>query len=281
MKLRYYAPAYDAHEEIINLLNEIKQKNGLDYEVFEIRRKRSSYGLGAYPDPQHQKEIYEKDFKPRARTLKPRIGESVARALRSRRGRGGYFIAGTIALIEKNKVEWFSSYSDPLYEVWKSYDEKHPRTLGFLKMILERGVEPLKEILHRGAESEHDKLIKEFVSSGLLPGKFEEEVPVGEAMIIVDKYGVEKKVGRKTIDLVCKTSTENWVIEVEPELNATSLGQVLIYGDLCSRISSLPVKRGIVCRHAEEELMEICKKYVDRIFVLGKVWKKGKVNWSK
>jgi hypothetical protein len=273
MKLRYYAPAYEerVHLEILQLLVQIKEKHSIEYEIIEIRKKESEYG--SFPDPEHEKEIYTKDFKPRARTLMPRIGQNVARALRSRRG--GFFIAGTIAAVERDKVEWFASYFDPLYSTWKSYDEKCPTSLGFLRMVLDKGVSLLQEVVSRGKESEHDKLIKEFINSNLLSGKFEEEVPIGKAMIVVDKYGEKKEVGRKFVDLVCKTPNGNWIIEVEPELNATALGQVLIYADIYSKASSVPVKCGIVCRNADEELLEICKKYVNEIFVLGKVWRKS------
>jgi hypothetical protein len=86
----------------------------------------------------------------------------------------------------------------------------------------------------------------------------------------------KKEIGRKSIDLVCKTPTEKWVIEIEPELNAMALGQVLIYARICiPKHLSVPVKCGIVCRNADEELLEICKKYVNKIFVLGKIWKKS------
>jgi hypothetical protein len=269
MKLRYYAPAYEAHSEILSLLAQIKEEWGIEYEIIEIRKK------GNYVDEEHEKEIYLKDFKPRAKTLKPRIGRNIAKALRSRGGRGHYYIAGTIALVEGGKVEWFACYSDPMYEIWKSYDEKHPTTLGFLKMVLVKGSSLLKEIISRGKESDHDKLTKEFINSNLLQGKFEEEVPIGKAMITTNKYGEKKEVGRRSIDLICKTPREVWVIEVEPELNPTALGQVLIYAELYSQISNAPIKRAIVCRNADEELFKICKKYVDEIFVLGKIWKKS------
>lgn len=277
MKIRYYASNHEIDSEVLNLLVQVKTRHGIEYEISQIRMKESKFGT--YADPEHQKEIYTKDFKPRARTLKSRIGESVARALRSQQGRGGYFVAGTIALVEENKVEWFACNSDPLYQTWKSYDEEHPLTLGLLKMILDKGINQLeKEVIDRGKESEHDKLIKQFVNSNLLPGKFREEVSVGKAMFVVDKYGEKKETGKKSIDLVCETPTENWVIEVEPRLNATALGQVLVYSELYSQTSSIPTKLGIVCKDAEEELLRICEKYVDKVFVLGEIRRKKTVD---
>lgn len=275
MKLRYYAPAYRVHKKILGFLHRIKRVHGLDYEIVEIRKNRHGY-----LDEQHEKEIYEKDFKPRAKILKARVGEGIGKILRSGKKRH-YNVAGIIALVRKGKVEWFAWLYDPLYERWCFYDKEYPLTLGFLGFVLEEGTGSLESVLRRGRESEHEKLINEFVGSGLLSGKFEYEVPVGKGSVFVDRHGEEKVAGRKSIDLVCKGSNEDWVIEAEPELNATSLGQVLIYGDLYSRLSSKRIKRCIVCRDAEEELREICGKYVDKIFVFGEVWKKGKVDYGE
>ena len=270
VRIRYYSPYYDdeTHRNILNLLSHIKATHEIDYEVEEVPKGSDQ-------------TIYKRDFIPRARVVRSRVGEGVARIIRSRRGRGSPFVRGEITLIDDNGIAWVAYYTDPLYDEWKSYDEEHPLSVGFLKMLLEKGGDILYEIMSRGKESEHEKLVGEFVSSNLLKGDFRKEVPVGKAMVMIDKYGSEKKVGRKSTDLMCMTPTECWVLEVEPELNATALGQALIYKELYQKEVPEQVKCGIVCKNAEDELLAICEKYVDKVFVLGNVWKKSVIDWSR
>lgn len=55
-----------------------------------------------------EKAIYERDFKPSARLLKARTGDSITR-LRSRKARH-YFVStpGTIAIVSDDGVEWYT-----------------------------------------------------------------------------------------------------------------------------------------------------------------------------
>lgn len=268
--IRYYSPYYDdeIQKEILDLLSRIKTIHVIDYEVREV------------PEGSDQ-VIYKRDFIPRARVVRSRVGEGVARIIRSRQGRGSPLVRGELTFADDNGIAWIAYYTDPLYDEWKSYDEKHPIPIGFLKMILERREEVLDEIMSRGKESEHEKLVSEFIRLNPLRGEFREEVPVGKAMVMIDKYGGEKRVGRKSIDLVCDTPTECWILEVEPELNARALGQALIYKELYPKESSKLVKCGIVCKNAEDEILAVCQKYVDKVFVLGKVWNKSIIDWSR
>lgn len=87
----------------------------------------------------------------------------------------------------------------------------------------------------RSEEPEHESLIKEFKNSGILKGKFEEGVKVGRGVDISGKI-----YGQYEIDLVCKTPQgEVWVIEVEPKLNPTALGQVMVYKELYLKEKSI------------------------------------------
>lgn len=271
LKLRYYAPAYEIHEQIVQLLKEVRLKHGIEYEVMTT--------------PENEVEIrriYREEFISRAKVLKARIGESVAKALRSQRGRGYIYLKGTIALVSDGKIEWFACYSDPLYKRWKLFDERNAVRVGFLKMLLEKGVTLLTEIMRRAPESEHEKLITVFKKSGMITGDFHENVPVGKPMIVIDKWGKSKKVGRKLIDIICDSGNITWVLEAEPELNAASLGQAIIYKELYARENpTRDVKSAIVCNTADEETFQIAKKYVDEIFVLGKIIRKGTLDWSR
>lgn len=64
--------------------------------------------------------------------LKQRIGESIRRALRSRSG--GYFVAGIVAIVSQDQVEWFASYAD----TFKEYDSNN--VIGFLKAMIDKGL---------------------------------------------------------------------------------------------------------------------------------------------
>ena len=273
--LRYYAPYFDEkiHGKILELLNEIRLKHNIDYEIIEVSKEA-------------EQKIYRKDFVSRARILSGRIGGSVAKALRSRRGRGYVYLRGTIALVLKNRLEWFATYTDPLYEKWKSFDRNAPTTIGFLKMILEKGKDLLEEIMDRRLirKAEHEQIVDSFIDSNILKliERPEREVLVGKGIIIFDKYGKRKEVGKKIVDIICKTSEATWVIEAKPSLDAEAIGQALIYRELYKRQHPHEkVKCGVVCKYTDKELYEIGKKYLDEIFVLGKIREKGIVDWRR
>jgi hypothetical protein len=99
-KLRYYCQG-EGKVEIRELLTDIKAKHGISYEISDLSRN------GVY-DEEKEKQVYEKDFKPRAKVLKKRTGEPITR-LRSRRARH-YFVSlpGTIAIIRDEKIEWYT-----------------------------------------------------------------------------------------------------------------------------------------------------------------------------
>ena len=267
--LRYYASYFDEkiHEEILRLLKEIKSKYHIDHEVVPVPKEA-------------EHEVYRKDFVSRAKILNKRIGGSIARALRSRRGRGYIYLRGTLALTRKDRIEWFPSYIDPFYEKWKFHDQNAPTTIGFLKMVLEEGRSFLEKILDRPlGKAEHALIIDAFIESRYLAGKFELEVPIGKPMVIVDKYGKEKEVGKRMIDVVCKTPEATWIIEVKPQLDFQAIGQTLVYKNLYEKEHLGKVKCGIVCNYANEELYNISKTYIDKIFVMKKITRKGTINW--
>ena len=153
-------------------------------------------------------------------------------------------------------------------------------------MILEEGKDLLEEIMDRPLirKAEHEQMVDSFIDSNTLKliEKPEREVLIGKGMIIFDKYGKRKEVGKKIADIVCKTSEATWVIEAKPSLNAEAIGQALIYRELYKRQHPHEkVKCGVVCKYADEEIYEVGKKYVDEIFVLGKITEKGIVNWRR
>lgn len=100
-KLRYYCKG-KGNKEIVSLLVEIEKKQGIKYEIFDLSRN------GEY-DIEKEKQVYERDFKPRAKILKKRIGIPITK-LRARGGAGRYYVSlpGTIAVINNGIVEWWT-----------------------------------------------------------------------------------------------------------------------------------------------------------------------------
>ena len=97
--LRYYCKA-NGNQEVRNLLAEIEARHTIPYETTDLTK------WGAY-DEEKEREVYERDFKPRARLLKKRTGEPITR-LRSQKGRYFVSIPGTIAIVKDEAVEWYA-----------------------------------------------------------------------------------------------------------------------------------------------------------------------------
>jgi hypothetical protein len=100
LTLRYYHPA-QVNDQIICLLEQIKRIHNIPYNGIDLSR-------GGQYDEQKDRQVYERDFKPRARMLKKRTGESLT-TLRSRRARN-YFVSlpGTIAIVGDEGIEWYT-----------------------------------------------------------------------------------------------------------------------------------------------------------------------------
>jgi len=130
--LRYYCgPNSDRRAEITDLLQKISEKNGIPFEIRDLRG-----------DDALELEAYERDFKPVARVLKRRTGSR--RGIRELRGRrsGAYYVSvpGTIAIIGDQKVEWYTLGA--------------PDVLHFLNEVFEKG----KSVLAARSESLHHQI---------------------------------------------------------------------------------------------------------------------------
>ncbi len=116
--LRYYCQGR-GNAEVTRLLVEIGTRHNISHEVLDLSSN------GAY-DKGKEKQVYEAEFKPRAKILKKRTGRSMAKGLRSR-GARNYFVStpGTIAVVRDGKVEWYTVGDGEIIE--------------FLKMVLIKG----------------------------------------------------------------------------------------------------------------------------------------------
>ena len=95
-RLRYYCRGR-GNERILKLLNGIKEKHGVMYEVLDLWGE------------EQERQVYERDFKPRAKILKKRTGEPITK-LRGAGGKRHYYVSnpGTIAVVRDAQVEWWT-----------------------------------------------------------------------------------------------------------------------------------------------------------------------------
>src|ERR1700687_6166618 len=109
-RFRFYSPDLEPHinEAGISLLGEIRDRWGIGYELVPLRLVPSMLSAGILvPDQEHVKGRYLHDFLPHWRRLNERTGTKLSKVLRSRSG--GYFLAGTLALVSDTGVEWYST----------------------------------------------------------------------------------------------------------------------------------------------------------------------------
>lgn len=262
-QLRYYSPDFyiSVHQKILNVLVQIETVHGIRHEIFELRQLPSTDPNTHRVDNSHEKEIYQRDFRPRAGILAARIGESVKRLLRSRSG--GYFVNGTVVITRNGQVEWFASYATP----FKEYDDDS--TLGFLKALLDYGQPLLEQLTPEIVRGQPElKILDAFINSGMLKGEFEREVKVGKKIFTAEGGTFD---WRKSVDLVCKSGKETWILEGKRRLNYEALGEVLTYAVLYGEDHhGVAVKKGIVCGPLDDELLKACKFYEVTVFqVLG------------
>jgi hypothetical protein len=266
-KLRFYLgeTAYQKEKnQIIRMLQEIKVRHNIDYEIFKLRITKDGY-----VDEKHEKEIYEDHFKPRAKILKQRIGESLPRTLRSQRGRGHYYLSGVIAILENGQIGWYTCWES--CRRFENIDKDY--TIGFLKALLSQGSSLLNELCPDVStlKSPHDFLIDEFIRINPLQGKIKREVKVG-SMIFTNKYGSVFD-WRKAIDLIVYTDQAVWIIEVKPKLNWEAFGQVIAYAHLFQKEHpNSHIQKGTVCKDIDPEILAVCEEFNIKVFI----WQEGK-----
>jgi hypothetical protein len=112
MRLRYYCQR-QGNTEITKLLADIETRQHIPHVVLDLSK------TGAY-DEAREKQVYETEFKPRAKTLKRRTGKAVTQ-LRSR-GARHYFVStpGTMAVVREAKVEWYAVGDGEIIEFLKA-----------------------------------------------------------------------------------------------------------------------------------------------------------------
>lgn len=116
LHLRYYCKGIGTWE-VCALLAAIKTRHGIPYEIRDLSR-HGEYNEGK------EKEIYENDFKPRAKLLKQRTGRPIT-SLRSQKARH-YVVSnpGTMAIIGDDGVEWYTIGDGEILQFLTTVQEK-------------------------------------------------------------------------------------------------------------------------------------------------------------
>lgn len=124
--LIYYAPYYekDFHYSILHLLDEIKEKHGIEYKEIPVR---------GYPYPEwyskrvemSEEYVYEYHLKPYSRLILFNCNKLVQMGLnllcdtvssKFKSRSGNIYVAGTIAVVENNVILLALSYKDEIFE---------------------------------------------------------------------------------------------------------------------------------------------------------------------
>jgi hypothetical protein len=260
--LRYYSPAFEerVRETIGPLLGEVRNTHQVRCEKVPLRLAPSRLNGALFPDDTHEGEIYKRDFPPRKNLLKTRTGLPMHSALRSRSG--GYFVAGTVAIVSDLGIEWYSTAG----ERFSQYDPDH--RIGFLKALLAEGPKLLAALcpLVRSGNPEAE-LLDAFLSHRILAGTVRREVPLGAHRFSTEVGTFDY---RKAADLVIDAAEQSWVIEVKTALSYHALGQVLVYGDLFEEeFPGNNVRLGIVCGSIDAEILRACIRRGISVFEVG------------
>lgn len=304
--LRYYAPDYDQnkHEKILQLLEEIKRKHGIEYEEIPVK-KREWYNRKPVMT---EREVYENHLKPQTRVIKSNDldTETVAKKFKSRSG--NIFVAGTIAVIDNKKVLWGtpfkqSEFSEEIlekgrrlinkFQYGKEVKDIHSE---LFKRLKENNLpQPeirdkvwLREIVvgFRKAGIRKEDVNREYYDD--MAKKYDEETKIVDKKMcelnLIDdrcykktlqknlssKYGFLPSLSVMFVDFLVLSEGSNWVIEGKKKLNYEAIGQVLVYNDLLKEdyLGLGEIKKGIACFEGDERLEPTCKKLGIEVFVL-------------
>lgn len=118
--LRYFCQG-SGDADVVGLLRQVGTRWGLDCEVRDLSLH------GEYNETM-EREVYATYFKPHARALKQRIGQSIT-SLRS--GTGRYFVSvpGTMAVFQNGAAEWFAIGKEDILAFLASLLKRGPRML--------------------------------------------------------------------------------------------------------------------------------------------------------
>lgn len=172
-KLRYYFcrdflddPLFEdtvrVHEIVLRLLEEIRQRVGIDYELYSLSCSEEEL-------------IYKEHFVKRRSLLNKVHDLTVARALKSRSG--NVYINNVVALVKDGEVVWYHEGWRRDWDLWRQKAEEIKREtglrfvgmhVGFLKLVLENPryleeiIEHVEQVIRDGrgsVKAGHESLV--------------------------------------------------------------------------------------------------------------------------
>ncbi len=111
LELRYYCRG-SGPKEIGKLLDTVAEKCGLTYEIVSLSAN------GVY-DRKREIQIFETDFKPRARVLSRRTGQSMVQLKLRGSGRHPSPLPDGLAITRGGTIEWFALGSQDIVDFLK------------------------------------------------------------------------------------------------------------------------------------------------------------------
>jgi len=121
-------------------------------------------------------------------------------------------------------------------------------------------------------DKEHE-ILKAFIDSKRLEGKWEKEVPIPDKdPKYVRVYSFKRCVGpfKRRMDAVCVTKEKvHWIIEIKLKLNPSCLGQLLCYRRLYADWKSIPdsaIKLGALVLFTDVSLEPVFHEFGIKIF---------------
>ncbi|USS40017.1 hypothetical protein NF865_06620 [Thermococcus aggregans] len=154
MHLRYYAPYYkkEKHLEIINLLEEIKQKHGIDYEEIPV----GPWSPDWYPKKAEKSETYVYDYqlKPYSQVIMANCSKLIGRGLnlycdtvssKFKSRSGNVYVAGTIAVVENDAILLALRYENEIFEFLEALLREGWNLLNVLEKTKPKTFVPSKE----------------------------------------------------------------------------------------------------------------------------------------
>ena len=227
------------HHARQRLLEQIHSRHGIPFDLFPV--PSNPQGL---PDEAAEHKIYREHFLSRTGLLKPRLEESVAKALRSRAGRGHLYVAGRIAILEGPAVAWCTGSASSYRRFLPPSQPEpfRPDDLFFLEAVLAQGSTLLHDLCFPVSGSPEEQLVARFRSSGVLRGVFRSGVWLASA---------------KQVDLICECPDETWLLEAKTKLTWEALGQAIGYAHLFAKEHPhVNLRSGIVCMESDPAIEE-------------------------
>lgn len=244
---------YDSQVEIERLLNEIKNKHGIDYKIELVSNEyiKQEY-KDKYPIKTHHEIYFE--IERFSKTLVARGKRYWKESFHNTSGNAS--VGNSLILKIDDKIEWYEATPFGIFFFLRSTLDEG---VNFIKNRLKQQENYTSKIENAGGTEKESELINKLLRSGLLgSGRPEGEFPIGS----------------KRLDLLFSKETEDWIVEAKEGLNWEAIGQVVGYSILYDELINKnllfkpkkELRKGIVYSIPDRELEFCCGKLEIKLF---------------